>query len=390
MSSWKEKFNSFATMENFAYFIMLCLPLYLIRLKIFIPTNLLEVLILIFLALFFLDKKNYEKSGFFVRKNKKYIIGFVFLSIGFLISALINENPLKGLGIIKSWVILPFVFAGVVRIIVPEEKKKNILKAYFYSAFVISLWGLVSIFGGNLSYDGRLSSVFNSPNYLAMYLAPGLITGIFLVERGFWRKVMPLSVLFVALFLTYSYLSWLAIFVTLSLVSLQASNFRLRAFLMAIMLFLSLTFFLALKTEKMQNTLSLAERSSFSSRMMIWNSARRMLSENWFLGIGPANFQEKYLANQNYYPPYLEWAVPHPHSLYLALWLGGGILSIFSFGWIILSLLSKYFSSKNKKTILAIVSIGIIFYFLLHGVADTTYFKNDLAVVFWSAFFFSI
>lgn len=31
-------------------------------------------------------------------------------------------------------------------------------------------------------------------------------------------------------------------------------------------------------------------------------------------------------------------------------------------------------------------SLGIMFYFLLHGLVDTTYFKNDLAVIFWLNF----
>ncbi len=32
------------------------------------------------------------------------------------------------------------------------------------------------------------------------------------------------------------------------------------------------------------------------------------------------------------------------------------------------------------------ISLAIMLYILLHGLVDTTYFKNDLAVVFWMCF----
>ena len=137
----------------------------------------------------------------------------------------------------------------------------------------------------------------------------------------------------------------------------------------------------------MKDIISFNERSSIASRVIIWKSAGKMLSDNGFLGIGPNNFQERYLLNQKYYPPYLEWAVPHPHSTYLAFWLGGGVVAFLTFLIMLFWWFREYICQNKKETILGIVSLGIITYFLFHGIADTTYFKNDLAVIFWLAFF---
>jgi O-antigen ligase len=112
-----------------------------------------------------------------------------------------------------------------------------------------------------------------------------------------------------------------------------------------------------------------------------------MIKNHWLIGIGPGNYQEKYLDYQKYYPPYLEWAVPHPHNLYLAFWLYGGIAGLIGF----LSLIFLWFKGilpkiKSGPDWTALVSLGIMAYILTHGLIDTTYFKNDLAVIFWLCF----
>ena len=143
---------------------------------------------------------------------------------------------------------------------------------------------------------------------------------------------------------------------------------------------------LAFKTKKMMDIITFNQRSSVASRVMIWRSAQKMLENDWAMGIGPSNFQEKYLDNQKYFSPYLEWAVPHPHSIYLAFWLSAGLLGFLTFLLMLFSWFRDFFGNKKRETALGFVSLGIILYFFLHGLADTTYFKNDLAVVFWLAF----
>jgi len=114
-----------------------------------------------------------------------------------------------------------------------------------------------------------------------------------------------------------------------------------------------------------------------------------MLKNNFIFGIGPGNFQNKYLEYQKYFPPYLEWAVPEPHNIYLAFWLQSGIIGftgfiILIFSW--LKKITKEILNNQKNSHILAVSLGIMTYILIHGIFDTTYWKNDLSLVFWIIF----
>ena len=126
------------------------------------------------------------------------------------------------------------------------------------------------------------------------------------------------------------------------------------------------------------------ERSSLASRMMIWKVALKIGAEHPFFGIGPGNFQTVYLAYQIHYPPYLEWAVPQPHNIFLAFWLQTGIIGLG--GFIVLlflwarPLIKGFYINKNPASAGV---LGVMFYMLFHGLIDTPYWKNDLAIIFW-------
>jgi O-antigen ligase len=141
---------------------------------------------------------------------------------------------------------------------------------------------------------------------------------------------------------------------------------------------------------KFQDIKNLSERSSLASRIIIWKSAEKMLENNPVIGIGPGNFQNKYLEYQKYFPPYLEWAAPQPHNLYLAFWLQSGLLGLIGFLFIVISwiktLVAHIRHQKNGLSSVSAAILGIMFYILIHGLVDTPYWKNDLSIIFWSTF----
>ncbi|MEK7124040.1 MAG: hypothetical protein AAB851_04070, partial [Patescibacteria group bacterium] len=97
-----------------------------------------------------------------------------------------------------------------------------------------------------------------------------------------------------------------------------------------------------------------------------------------------------YLGYQKYFPPYLEWAVPQPHNLFLAFWLQTGIAGFCGLILIIFSFFKEktaalkqngggLFHHQNYNFWLA-AAMSVI---LIHGLIDTPYFKNDLSALFW-------
>jgi len=316
-----------------------------------------------------------------------------------LLSTLVNKNYMTGFGIIKSWIVLPLLFSWIAIAVIPEEKRKNIFWVYYFSTLAVAIISLGYYISGQVSFDGRLQGIFNSPNYLAMYLATAIIIAVAQMQNvkiKMQNDNAKLKIIFfaislllvsIAFYLTFSYAAWMAVVASLAITHF-IKNKKINTHLVVTISLILLAIFVSQRnTEKFQN-LEKYTRSSVESRMMIWNSAAKILGDNIIFGIGPGNFQQKYLEYQKYFPPYLEWAVPHPHNLYLAWWLYGGILSLAGFVALIFFWLREMLA-KEKNSLWAI-SFAMMLYFLIHGLADTTYFKNDLAVIFWLNLFISL
>jgi O-antigen ligase len=376
------------SLENLIYLTVFALPAYLLRFNFLgVSTNVLDCLMgLSILSWLITYRRKIDCGVILKRRLLVFSVGLLFF--GIFISVLLNKNYAVGAGIIKSWFLLPGLFCLAIRGVVEKKKRRNVFGVYYVSAFFVALVSLGYYFFGTLTYDLRLQGFFNSPNYLAMYLAPAIFIGYGLFPEAKAKKrrliIVSGAVIIWALYLTYSYASWLAIFGSFVLIFVIEKKIDWKRGLVGLLLLVAL-FFSQVGKNKFSDLVGIDNRSSFSSRAMIWQSAERILGDSWLWGIGAGNFQEKYLEYQKYFPPYLEWAVPHPHNLYLAFWLYGGIFGLVGF----LALIYVWFlaivrSQKNPE--LKFIALGIMFYVLLHGLVDTTYFKNDLAVVFWLLF----
>lgn len=396
----KFKFKEMFQVPRVIYFLVFFLPLYLIQFRFgFISINLWELLTVFFLLIWFLgkyQKKEIQRDFFKKTFLEKGGIFWSILAILFFLflSAIFNDNWMHSLAMIKSWFLIPILFSFWAQKSIVSQKKEHILKSYFFSAALVSIVGLVYLVLGWTTYDGRLTVFFNSPNYLAMYLAPSVIIGWKLIKTKKIFFHLSLGIILMALYFSFSYSAWLATII--ALITVQIKDFfkenkekKKKLFLILFIFSVFLLFFSQFKTEKFRSSLGLEARSSFNSRITIWKASWKMIQESPFLGIGMANFQTKYLEYQKFFPPYLNWAVPHPHNIFLAFWLFGGVGSLVGFIFL-LFFWFKEFWRKNKKENEKIVWVflGIMITIIAQGFFDTTYFKNDLAVIFWINFIF--
>jgi len=399
--------------KNLIWLAVFSAPLYLIKFSFLgMPANIPEILIITAFIFWLTENKNFRWKNFY-SQHKKFLAGIFLILLGLVISALINPNYLTEWGIIKSWFVIPLILAFILLNEVKSKKDaENIFKALYFSAAIVSFIGLIYFLKGNLTYDFRLQAFFLSPNYLAMFLSPAVFIGnYFIISRtrnNIWRSTKgraEIILLFLsqvailsALYLTYSYAAWTAVILSLIIINLMIKNseiFKKIKIIAILLIILSTILITQAGNSKFKEVFDwqASSRSSLASRVMIWQSAGEILEDNFLWGIGPGNFQSKYLEYQKYFPPYLEWAVPQPHSLYLAFWLQGGILGLtgflyLAFSWIkgIIKIIRSNVSPKNDFKKIAPVLLGIMIYILLHGIADTPYWKNDLAIIFWTVF----
>ncbi|MBU4142395.1 O-antigen ligase family protein [Patescibacteria group bacterium] len=366
------------------------------------------------------------KEKFSAIKKSGLFWPILLILAGVILSALFSRDIAVGLGIFKSWFLAPLLFAWVFNnIFEGDEGVKTLLAALTASAVGTALIGFVYLISGRLTFDGRLAAFYLSPNHLAMWLAPGLIVGwgLWFETKKIWQKVILFLVscfLFLVLYFTYSYGAWLglavaAVFTLFYLWRLKLINWH-HLFLVSCFLFLVFASIIFLQlggshNEKLTDLL-ISSRSSWQSRLMIWQSAVEILKNHWLFGIGPGLFQKYYLEYQKYFSvPYLEWAVPQPHNLFLAWWLQTGLAGFIGFIWLVVSFFKQAMlaikhstptispspreGEKKRGWVLAsatkqpliIFSMAVMVYFLVHGLVDTTFWKNDLALLFWVVIF---
>lgn len=393
--------------DNVPFFFLLAtvllLPLAHLKTVFFgIPLYYPEWTVLLTLGAFGYRAWRSEGPGFseLFRLDKTVLLGGILLLAGALLSFFCNPFSLTGLGMLKSWIIFPLLFGLLLRKELQTNQRINgLLVLWFGVLGVVALRSLWLWSAGDLTYDGRLSGDYASPNFLAYFLAPvSLLGGYFLLvservgPKNFWRIVLigsGIVATLLALFLTRSYGVWIALFAA-GMVFFTGAYWRKAKAWRFLVLFLPIlvvgSFFLTERgSEKWQSLVEDDPRSSLASRLMIWQSAGLMVLDNPLVGIGVGRFQEKYLEYQRFFPPYLEWAVPEPHNFFLALFLATGLLGFLGYCLLLGRLgflLYRSFCTPGEKAVhLLVASLWALF--LVYGLFDTPYFKTDLAYGFF-------
>ena len=347
---------------------ILALPLYVVRFSVFgIPTNVPEALasisILVVLAVLIRSKMYTAGRGFCIPYTvyripeiRSYVLSLIFhiwsqyrlevlglalLILGLLASTAVNNVWREGLGALKGWIVVPALFALAVRMGIQDSgfriQAKQVWLAVVASGFWLSLVSLGYALFGQFTYDGRLRAFYDSPNELGMYLAITLVATLWQMQNA-KRKTQKillaaLIVQIAALVLTQSQGSMLGAAAGIAAVFAApfVNNLRRRSHTTYYILHTALiaAYVLAnvLLTTQLHNFIPPDSRSSLASRAMIWRAGWDIGLDNWLWGIGPRQFQQKYLEYQPQYPPYLEWSAPQPHNMLLGTWLQGGVFA---------------------------------------------------------------
>ena len=384
--------------------VALSLPLYLVRFEICsLPTNLLELIILVLFIVWLVSKIQSGKSQF---KETAFFYPIFLIFFGLTLATFFSTDLRISAGIWKGWFIVPWLYF-VVLIDVLRSKKQviRLLTALTLSGLGIALVAFGYWANNLLTYDGRLKALYLSPNHLAMFLSPILILSFYLyfcLKKNIHKIILFIvhCSLFAVIYLTYSYGAWLGLlagFIFLSIIfyrkrtRLNRPKFIFSVLGLIFLIFVSVCLNQA-PGQKFQGLVGLSY-PSLESRLIIWQSAWTIIKDHPLLGIGPGLFQKYYLDYQSQALPYLEWAVPQPHNLFLAFWLQTGLLGLLGLLWLLVRFFRNFSRPgansslkpeiKKGSQLLKYFLLAAMIYLLVHGFIDTTYWKNDLSVIFW-------
>lgn len=253
-----------------------------------------------------------------------------------------------GLGILKGWFVVPMLFGilGAVAVRRGAVNPRQVLAGLVAGGAMAAFGAVTQLLAGNLTYDNRLAAWYESPNYLAMYLAPLAALAFGLGARGSgiadeWRTLSRWAgvLMAVPLLATQSWGAIGALFLAFGagLWFSRSGNARRRRIMAATLLVVVLAGFVFQ-----------ALQPAFTTRRVIWQVAFEIGRDHPLWGIGPGAFQQAYLAHQPRHPPYPEWAVPHPHNVFLAFWLEAGFLGLAGFAWLLVVLVRRLRDAFSK------------------------------------------
>jgi putative inorganic carbon (HCO3(-)) transporter len=109
-----------------------------------------------------------------------------------------------------------------------------------------------------------------------------------------------------------------------------------------------------------------------------------MIKAHPLFGIGPGQFQANFslLGDQSgQFTTALPYAL-HPHNVFLNFYLSAGLLGLIGFVWLLISVGLNTFRNTLRSPLVLAASAALVA-ILVHGMFDSTYFKNDLAIIFW-------
>ena len=293
-----------------------------------------------------------------------------------------------------------------------RKRLEILLKSLILSGAIVAIHAIWQRITGQITPDGRVIGLFGySPNYLALYLAPITVLTIgYCLFRVKSRKLLiirkNLTTLLLYIFITL--ILFLALYFSGSRAGIGAVIIGLISFfilkywfwiksrklvLLFLCFFILLLLFGGWQLIKPNWQLKPEEggriTSSNNIRWEIWKTTVKDIipkDNNWLLGVGLGNYQNHFTELTKDRVNFPEWIAPRaltPHNLFLTIWLNLGLLGLMAFIWLLtlffLFAIRSIRYSRGSGVMLAAAMITII----AHGLIDTPYWKNDLAMMFW-------
>jgi O-antigen ligase len=380
---------------------------YLIRFEIGgIPTNLQDILlalnIISFLVLIFQEKR-FAQSLKNIFGNKIILSFTVLTAISAVLSQLGIIEILSQTDFIRH---LKFAFTALALSSIflesykTKEEKEHGLLVLGIGALIFAIYSFYhNMFGFNVAYDNRLRGPLDSAVYLAYYLSPFFLVFSHKTWQMWRDKNRDIKKFRLFLAISFGFLAF--IIATRSMGSLAANLAILGTYLFfqkniiskkfkailvsALVVVAGITFFTKILPSFSTESTSLNERGE------IWTTAKEIIITKPLTtlsrGVGLSQFEAHYKNNveKTIGKAPLDFNILQPHNHILLFlfhygFLGIALLALIGFKTVknFWQIIQKPESADTIKT----YSTFVISYFLIHGLIDTPWYKNDLLFLF--------
>lgn len=419
------------------------LPTYLIRFNVGLPMTLLEGMILvIFVAWLWqsrewlLERIKNLKTGTSAINQYPFAWPLIVWLLVSLVAVAVSGFSWPALGIWRAYFFEPaLLYIVVVNVCNSKEKILRLCAAFGLSVVVIAVFAVYQYLTGNLipnpmwasAIGRRATSFFPYPNAVGLYVGPIALLALGAFAAVVARGKNLFHCRFVALFWLLVGLACIA-----AIVCARSEGAALGVFVAGIIFGLCVNKYLRLATiglivasgfvfaavpslrTRAADTLLLRTFSGQVRRAQ-WHETWQMLRDGkLLLGAGLNNYQAAVapyhvdgIFVKDYHDPEFQRKVVfneafrakvwqpleiymYPHNIMLNFWSELGILGVLAFLWIVILFfyygVRSYHAAKRNNDPFAYVTLGLmsaLAVWLIHGLVDVPYFKNDLAAMFW-------
>ncbi len=369
------------------YLVTAGMPLYVIRWHVGpLPTTLLEVLILATCAVYVARLRQMRRLWL---RRTPLDIPIALLLVAGVISIFVAFNPIAALGIYRAYFLEAIaIFYIAVDVLERPSDVRRLMAAAGVAASILALGQLidfiVTVGSGTFVLTAPPAFFYTSSNSVAMFLEPPIVFAAAFAffpsrPRERWWGLACLVLLLPGVAVTLSR-GMYASFIVLAIVAVViARNARGRLIITAITTTaIVILAFIPIIQERVA-----AAGISFLQRLAIYKEAWTVLREHPVTGVGLASYAHATAPLRTEH----QWPSIYPHNIWLAFWSETGLLGMLSFAAIYVILLVQGRRGLAQATglgrTLLYGAVGTLIVYLVHGMVDTPFWKNDLAVEFW-------
>jgi O-antigen ligase len=357
------------------------LPLYVVRWHYGpLPTTLLETLILITLATYVIAR--WREGGIPRPIRTPYDIPIVLLIVAASIAVVLPPDHRAALGLYRAFFIEPvLIFYVAVDVLRGERYLRRAVVSFAVGSSLLAVLNLVAVAQALLHHTFHVgaapNAVYGDANYVAMYLEPPVAFALALLlfdrtPRWRWLGAVWLAITGLALLLTLSKGAYLALIVLGVIVIL-----RLRRWMLPLLVGLAVVAVLISRVPLVTQRIATSE-NSLVGRFQIYGATIRSMQDHWLFGWGIGGWDYIYRRKT---------PQPYPHDIWLTFWVELGLLGVIAFAIVFFGLLWRGWRGLPQTEGFYRVALwgvlGALVLWGVHGLADTPYWKNDMAVEFW-------
>lgn len=369
------------------YLVAAGMPTYVIRWRVGpAPTTLLELLILATVGAYVLTLLQNRTHRL---RRTPIDIPIALLLVAGLISIAVAYSHVSAAGIYRAYFLEAIaVFYVAVDVLERPREIGGLLVAAGAASIVFGVGQIVTFAVAIAHHDVQLglppSFIYTSSNSVALFLEPPLVFAAAFAlyptsRRARYFALACLAILVPAAALTLSRGLYAALAVLIVVAVFTARDPRQKLVITAAACAIAVALLLLPIVQLRLTTTGI----SFLQRLVIYDQALTVLSHRPLTGAGLESYVQ---ATAPLRSP-KQWPSLYPHNIWLTFWSETGLLGLVSFAALYFTLLVRgwraLWRSAGFSRTLLYGGVGTLIVYLVHGMIDTPYWKNDLAVEFW-------